>query len=463
MGNTSNIGDSGAELGGINAFVNLGAGRTASKIATGLQHACALLDNSTVKCWGDNAYGQIGNAASPTDARSPVLVSFSGGKTPDNIWAFGFNTCAHFTDNTAVCWGYNLHGEAGNGTTTSPVNAPPSTMLSFGSSRHPTKMVGSNSATCALLNDSTIQCWGDDNQSTAGQLGYAGAGDKTSPSGTGINLGVGRTAVDIAGGISSMTTATTEGHFCAALDDGTVKCWGRNSSGQIGDGTTTVRNVPTATTSIGFNVVKIFASFRETCAMSSINNVRCWGRNTEGQLLIGSTTGKTSANTALCISTLNMAGGLPAGTTASLTMTSTTNCTANGRILIDSELICYTTVTSGTVLSTLTRGCAGTAAAAHANGATVTGLTTFGDTFAVGTPSSSNYSTFSLGGRSGCVISGGGAADNDRIKCWGYNLNAAASAQSGLLLYHSTVTGATVSYIGDTTAEIGLGLPFVNH
>ncbi len=449
IGSTSNIGDLGSEVGGANAFVNLGAGRTATQVTTGNHHTCALLDNSTVKCWGMNTYGQLG-IGSTVNSTSPALVSF-GAKTPNNIWAIGYNTCASFTDNTATCWGYNLYGQTGNGNTTTPVNAPPAAMLNFGASRYPTKMVATNNAICALLNDATVQCWGDNNLSTAGQLGDGSGVDKTSPSQTSINLGAGRTAVDIAGEISSMTTTTSEGNFCAALDDGTVVCWGRNSTGQFGNGTTTVSGTPTASAAIGFPVSKIYGGYRLTCVKSTVGNyVRCWGRNTEGQLLIGSTTSQSSAATSLCKTTVT--GAHTAGVTT-ITVGSTTNCTStNGKVLIGTEAICYTGLTA-TTFTGVTRGCGGTTAAAYVGGEAVIGVVNFGTTVAV--------SQMAVGGKNGCIITGGGSANNDRIKCWGYSHNAAASASSGILLYHTTLT--TTSSIGDAVGELGDNIPFVNH
>ncbi|MBY0552998.1 hypothetical protein K2P97_00620 [bacterium] len=449
IGTATNIGDLGTEVGGANAFVNLGTGRTATKIVSGQQHVCAFLDNTTVKCWGYNAYGQLGQGntsnvgnVSANDVANLSPINF-GAKTPSDIWAFGYQTCVRYTDNTAVCWGLNTRGQSGQGSLTN-ITSPPATALNFGSSRYPTKMVGTASATCALLNDSSVQCWGEN--STNGQLGNGTNTDLTAPSGTSINLGVGRTAVDLAGSASSGTSTTTEGHFCAALDDGTVKCWGIGNRGQVGDNlANTNNNTPVVTGTIGFNVSKIHTGREYSCAETSTGYFKCWGRNTRGQHLMGNTTQRDTPN--YCRTTLT---GAHTAVVTTITVGATTSCpSTNGKILIGTEIICYTGLT-GTTFTGATRGCDGTTAAAYGGGNGVVGVMNFGTGVL--------KSVFDIAGsRSGCIIS-----SSDRIKCWGNSLNAAGNAISGLFLYFTTST-ATSIYIGDSTAELGDGLPFLNH
>ena len=122
--------------------------------------------------------------------------------------------------------------------------------------------------TCAILDDGSISCWGGNN---IGQLGDGTTTNRTSPTQT-SSLGEGRTAVAITAGYY---------HTCAILDDGSVSCWGWNNYGQLGDGTTTNRNTPTQTSSLGTDrtAVAITAGQYHTCAILDDGSVSCWGRN----------------------------------------------------------------------------------------------------------------------------------------------------------------------------------------
>lgn len=449
IGSTSTMGDAGFEVGGAIPFVDLGVGRTPIKVVAGFQHTCALLDDSSVKCWGDNGYGQLGIGGT-TDATTPTVVSF-GARIPTDIWARSYSTCATFTNNTTVCWGLNTKGQAGNGTVVN-VSTPPVAGINFGSSQYAISIAGTTTATCALLNDSTVQCWGEN--STNGQLGYGNLTDRTSPTGTALNFGAGLSAIKIIGYASSSTSTTSEGSFCALLDDNTMKCWGRGTRGQIGDNGAVDRTSPTATVALGFTPSEIYSGREFNCVLTPTNNLRCWGRNTTGQLLIGSTTQQNSAAT--CKTTLT---GAHTAVVTTITVASTTNCAAAsatgvGKILIGTEVICFTGKTA-TTFTGATRGCDGTTAAAYAGGTQVLGIASIG----LGTA----ILKVAVGGRNVCVLTGGGTTNNDRIACWGNNLNVAGNAQSGLMLYHSTYVGTTAGWIGDAAGEMGDNVPFLNH
>ncbi|MGB0378173.1 MAG: RCC1 domain-containing protein, partial [Poseidonia sp.] len=132
---------------------------------------------------------------------------------------------------------------------------------------------GGRSHTCALLDGGDVKCWGDDQY---GQLGDgATLADRTTPPYSAINLGTGRTAVAIsAGGY----------HTCALLDNGDVKCWGRDNEGQLGDGGTITSTDYTAAPSstainlgTGRTAVAISAGEYHTCAILDNGDLKCWG------------------------------------------------------------------------------------------------------------------------------------------------------------------------------------------
>ena len=122
-----------------------------------------------------------------------------------------------------------------------------------------------------------------------GQLGYGDTTDKTSPDSSSIDLGTGRTAIQIACGSN---------HTCVILDDGTVKCWGYNNNGQLGLGDTNNRgdgssemgdNLPIVDLGTGRTAVQISASQSHTCVIPDDGSVKCWGNNIDGQLGYGDT------------------------------------------------------------------------------------------------------------------------------------------------------------------------------
>ena len=267
---------------------SLGVGRTAVAIAAGSQHACALLDDGTVSCWGYNYWYHLGTGDGVgDDYRTPKntptqTASLGAGRTATAISAGSDHTCALLDDGTVVCWGDNQDAQA-SGSNGNNVDRTPTQTNSFGTGRTAVALAAGGRHTCALLDDGTISCWGKNNY---GQLGDGTAINKGSPTQT-QSLGTGRSAVSISAGDS---------HTCAVLDDGTVSCWGYNANGNLGDSTTTNRNTPTQTTSFGSNrVVQMTVSGRNhNCALLDDGAVSCWGYNANGQLGDGTTTNRHS-------------------------------------------------------------------------------------------------------------------------------------------------------------------------
>ena len=192
-------------------------------------------------------------------------------------------TCA-LTDRGAVkCWGGNSYGALGDGSTTNrplPVNV-------VGLSSGVQAIVAGHGHTCALLNSGGVKCWGLNNY---GQLGDDTRSTRLIP-------------VDVVGlssGVSVLAAGFT--HTCAALTSGGVKCWGANSAGQLGDGTTADRNTPVAVLDLSGIVTTLAAGDRHTCAGLSGGGIKCWGDNWFGQLGDGTTTSHLRAVDVLVLS-----------------------------------------------------------------------------------------------------------------------------------------------------------------
>jgi alpha-tubulin suppressor-like RCC1 family protein len=259
--------------------------RPAVQVTVGVQHACALLDDGTMGCWGANTYGQVGDGT--TEQRlSPVVVA--PGTIGQSITTSIYTTCAVLPDGGVTCWGRNHRGQVGDGTTTdrtSPVGA-----RSFAEGTRLAAVAPGGSHTCVLNTAGHVWCWG---LNTSGQLGRGFTSAWELELGEPITLpSVGR-AKAIVSGFS---------HSCALLVDGNVACWGGNNVGQLGDGTTT--NRPTASVAPlpgSTRATAISTGGRHTCALLADGDIVCWGGNDAGQLGDGNTINRTTPPTAITL------------------------------------------------------------------------------------------------------------------------------------------------------------------
>ncbi len=268
----------GAKCWGDNAYGQLGDGTTddawtpvdvtglgsgMATIAAGGRHSCARTGGGGLKCWGSNQFGQLGDN-STTQRTAPVAVN--GLETGAADVATGQNhTCALTTGDGMKCWGTNYIGQLGDGTTAQR-NAPVDVSgLVSGVAAIAT---GANHS-CAVLVGGDVKCWGWND--------YGQVGDGT----------VTRrwTAVDVTGLASGVAAIATGGfHSCALTNGGGVKCWGSNEFGQLGDGTQTQRPAPVNVSGLGSGVVAIATGGYHTCALTSGGGMKCWGTNSSGQL-----------------------------------------------------------------------------------------------------------------------------------------------------------------------------------
>ncbi len=249
--------------------VNLGFGRTAMSVGAGYDHTCVILDNGTVSCWGNDNYGQIGDGGLVASKYLPVLTSSLGvNRTAVAISSGGTHTCVILDNGAVSCWGGNGYGQLGNGGTTD--KATPTLTSSLGINRTAVAISSGISHTCAILDNGSLSCWG---YGYAGQLGNGGNSNQNTPQS--VNLGLGRTAVSVSTK-SSMT--------CAVLDDASLVCWGSNGAGQLGIGSIINNNTPqTVNLGMGRTPVSVSAGANHACAVLDDGSLTCWGDNSEGQ------------------------------------------------------------------------------------------------------------------------------------------------------------------------------------
>ncbi len=231
-GNTDTIGDD--ELPG--GPVDVGAGRTVGAVSAGADHTCAVLDDASVRCWGAGGFGQLGYGNTDTigDGEAPSStgpVDLGAGRTALAVTAGANHTCAVLDDGSVRCWGLGDLGQLGSATTeTIGDNETPATVgpVDLGAGRTATAVTAGANHTCALLDDATVRCWG---AGGSGRLGYGSnddIGDDETPASAG--------AVDLGAGRTAVAIGAGSLHTCAVLDDASLRCWGAGFGGQLGYG-----------------------------------------------------------------------------------------------------------------------------------------------------------------------------------------------------------------------------------
>lgn len=341
---------------------------TATRISAGADSSCAITPLKRLKCWGDNAYGQLGLGSDLSDRLKPMLVPnlsnvvqvsvgdyttcavLKGGKL--KCWGYNaygqvgdgttegrlvprqvagltsrvagvsvgsYHTCARLISGKAKCWGYNGYGEVGNGTSGNEYHRPVPVLGLDGV----TQISAGNSYTCATVNG-RAKCWG---LNDTGNLGDSSDVDRVRPTQvTGLTDGVKRVSagyyttcavlrggklkcwgynfygevgngtsensynrpVQVSGMTKGVTSVDTDYYFTCAVKGGRAKCWGRNSRYQLGNGTTEDSAAPQQVSGLDRNVQQIDISYYSGCALLKSGTAKCWGYNAEGQVGINS-------------------------------------------------------------------------------------------------------------------------------------------------------------------------------
>jgi alpha-tubulin suppressor-like RCC1 family protein len=304
----------------------------AAKIVSGAQHSCALLVDGTIRCWGSDASGQLGDGAGTASAKLVQPVNL-GAAT--DIVAGAYQTCAILAaDGSVWCWGWNYDGQLGNNVSTmvsgQPGSATPVKVTGFPpAGTQAVALAAAYYQTCAALSDGSVWCWGLDRDGELGTTvttscysiatcsfapvkvpGLSGTASKLAASysngwavlsggtvaGWGTSYWVGAGGADATPPISlplSNVTAlsgSTTNTLACAIAGGVAKCWGDDYYGSVGDGNfgdnsnvvspANVQN-PMGTSA---QVTLISAGDTHACAAYSNNSIWCWGHNDQGQL-----------------------------------------------------------------------------------------------------------------------------------------------------------------------------------
>ncbi len=349
-----------------------------TQLSAGDSHGCAVTSNGRVHCWGANTtFGVLGNGGT---GASNVPVPVRGIGNAVEVRAGVSHTCARLTDGSARCWGKGVDGALAQGSFDN--STLPVTVWGFGPAG-PARQIGVGAQhTCILQQGGQVFC--------AGRNDWGQAALAPNPSSQPWSVPL----------LNVDEIAVGHYHSCARVG-GTVSCWGRNSSGQLGNGSAVASSsTPVAVTGIG-TAIALSAGASHTCALLapggvlSLSSVVCWGDNASGQLGSGGIGG--SSNTPLTVASLGASGNTPDTIAAGAQH----SCAR----LLDATVQCWGLALYGAI------GDGGDGSVAYRpSPTTVVGLA----------PAAAGVNTtttgIAAGNNSSCVIMNDGG-----IRCWGYN------------------------------------------
>lgn len=295
------------------------------ELAVGAEHTCVSSSDGSVKCWGQNEAGQLGEAGAGLTSRVPVSVAglvditsvdAYGNHTcalgPSGLWCWGMNddgqvgngarqnrrspykvlglgdvrqfstgerhTCIRLATGRLQCWGFNRKGQLGVGSTISTLS--PKGVQTLSQAQY---LSAGSTHTCASESTGLVYCWGDNGSvpdQTFGRLGTGDTGSRTSPA--------------LVSNLSDVARVHAgRAHTCALTTQGAVWCWGDNDFGQMGTGDTAASTFPVELAAFNY-VRELSLGANHTCAIDRARDVWCWGRNDRGQLGIGNNSDQTT-------------------------------------------------------------------------------------------------------------------------------------------------------------------------
>ena len=265
-----------------------------------------------IKCWGRNDRGQLGQGHTDDLGDGPgemgdnlSTVNLGTGKTAIAIEAGEHHTCAILNDGSLKCWGKNSATQLGHsypnhlGDASGEMgdNLP---VVDLGTGRTAVAVSAGNMHTCALLDNGNVKCWGNGGYGQLGQGNFLTIGHELN------SMGDSLPAIDLGGVYTATTIAAESDTTCAVLNGGNIKCWGKNGEGQLGQGVEQGsanelgndpgemgNDLPPIDLGTGYTATAV-STGRHTCALLNGGSLKCWGRGRDGQLGNGVNTGDSS-------------------------------------------------------------------------------------------------------------------------------------------------------------------------
>lgn len=277
---------------------------TVSTVSVGRSHACALLRDGHVWCWGDNQAGELGNGTTASSS-TPVEVQGISDAVAVSAGGSGGNqdfTCVLLSGGHVECWGYDADGELGNASTSNTPTPVPVSGLADA-----VAISSGGSAVCAVLSSATVSCWGSDD---AGQIGMPIVDSPVATAGQTFYT----SPMPVAGLPPVSGIAAGPSSTCAVTKTGGVYCWGDNYDGELGNGTTSgpqtchgqqvCRYTPGAVIGVS-DATSITNGSYAPCATVASGRIECWGGNYNGELGNGKVSNTPDPNAAPVVGITN--------------------------------------------------------------------------------------------------------------------------------------------------------------
>lgn len=259
-----------------------GISQKVTKLAVGGYHTCVLVENGNVLCWGRNKYGQLGNkmySGTETNINFPLSVNLSGKKAINISSGWGFS-CAVLEDHSIKCWGTNKNGELGNDQNlgTDLPNPLPVDVQSL--NHRPVDIASGENSSCTLSENRDVYCWGGADQT----LSFKNDGAQNYKPFK-VDTLSGKAKEIYLGSINA----------CALLTNGLIECWGANSYAQLGS-LDKNNHAPTINPHLNANTVSVMIGLAHICAIDEVGTIKCWGLNLGGELGVPTNYGKIDSN-----------------------------------------------------------------------------------------------------------------------------------------------------------------------
>ncbi len=254
-------------------------------VSAGTHLTCGVTTKGAAYCWGTNVSGTLGNGSTVGHSTVPVLVS--GALNFAMVSSGELHACGVTTAGTAYCWGGDFGGDLGNGMIATL------DCLSCGESDTPGLVSGGltfatvtaeGSHTCGLTTQGNAYCWGDNS--------YGEAGNNSADSSI-------TTPMPVTGGLPFAQLSAGYRHTCGVTTSGLALCCGANFTGQLGNDNTSNSPIP-VTVSGGLKFVSVSGGFDHTCGVTTSGEAYCWGLNIASELGDGTMTGPQQCETEAC-------------------------------------------------------------------------------------------------------------------------------------------------------------------
>ena len=248
-----------------------------SQIAVGGHHACVVLTSARAECWGKNLTGALGDGSTLNRAIPTPVIGLPGPPhTAAAVTGGALTSCAVTASLSALCWGQM----AGDG---SPLLTVHTSAAAVALPAGKVSQIAAGYGGCAIVHAGglsvSLRCWGDN---TWGEIGDGTTTNRLKP----VQV------KGLTGPLQSVTSGSS--HVCALVHNSGAWCWGFNDDGQLGDGTTTNRSTPVTVNGLPLNLAQIAAADDHTCALLLNQTVKCWGLNSKGQLGDGTTSNSST-------------------------------------------------------------------------------------------------------------------------------------------------------------------------